>query len=245
MSTIDASELLHPGLLQGVTILLAGAPAVGVGGSLGASVGAACAGLGARVCECRLSSDASLALEDDAIEQLTQEAVDHALADAGSIALLVVDGASLFARAHTQTQAQTAAGGSEGARAALRACLDVSWNVTRVVANRAFLVGGGGGRVLYLAPPPDGGEYADAARAGLENLARTLSIEWARHGVTAVAIVPRAATVADTAAVGVAAGAAGEVAALAAYLASPAGAYFSGCLLDLRGPAGAGRGSRR
>jgi len=28
---------------------------------------------------------------------------------------------------------------------------------------------------------------------------------------------------------------AGELAALAAYLASPAGAYFSGCLLDLRG----------
>ena len=29
---------------------------------------------------------------------------------------------------------------------------------------------------------------------------------------------------------------AGEVAALCAYLASPAGAYFSGCLLDLRAP---------
>jgi hypothetical protein len=29
----------------------------------------------------------------------------------------------------------------------------------------------------------------------------------------------------------------GEVAALSAYLASPAGAYFSGCLLDLRAEA--------
>ncbi len=41
--------------------------------------------------------------------------------------------------------------------------------------------------------------------------------------ITAVTIAPGAATTA------------GEVAALTAYLASPAGAYFSGCLLDLRG----------
>ena len=102
-------------------------------------------------------------------------------------------------------------GGPEGARAALRACLDASWNVTRAVANRAFLPGGRGGRIVYLAPSPDAGEHADAARAGLENLARTLSIEWARHRITAVTIA--AASGAQ----------AGEVAALTAYLASPAG----------------------
>ena len=73
-------------------------------------------------------------------------------------------------------------------------------------------------------PRPDAGEHAPAACAGLENLARTLSIEWARHGITTVTIAPGAETPA------------GEVAALTAYLASPAGAYFSGCLLDLRGP---------
>ena len=76
------------------------------------------------------------------------------------------------------------------------------------------------------APDADGARiprYADAARAGLENLARTLSIEWARYGITTVAIAPGEKT------------AASEVAALIAYLASPAGAYFSGCLLDLRG----------
>jgi NAD(P)-dependent dehydrogenase (short-subunit alcohol dehydrogenase family) len=115
----------------------------------------------------------------------------------------------------------------EGARAALRACLDASWNVTRAVANRAFLPGERGGRIVYIAPAPDGSEHVDAARAGLENLARTLSIEWARHGITAVTIAP-----------GATGAGAGEVAALTAYLASPAGAYFSGCLLDLRGAAG-------
>jgi NAD(P)-dependent dehydrogenase (short-subunit alcohol dehydrogenase family) len=95
--------------------------------------------------------------------------------------------------------------------------------VTRAVANAAFLPDDRGGRVLFVAPPPDAGRHAEAARAGLENLARTLSIEWARHGIVLAAIAPRATS------------AAGEVATLCAYLASPAGAYFSGCLLDLRG----------
>ena len=105
----------------------------------------------------------------------------------------------------------------------LRTCLDATWNVTRAVVNRAFLPAERGGRIIYLAPAPDAGQYADAARAGLENLSRTLSVEWARHGVTVVTIAPGERSTAD------------EVAALTAYLASPASAYFSGCLLDLRG----------
>jgi NAD(P)-dependent dehydrogenase (short-subunit alcohol dehydrogenase family) len=135
-----------------------------------------------------------------------------------------VDGAGLFALALAQ--------GSDG-HAALRACVDATWNATRAVVNHAFLVAPGGdeerpagrgGRIVYLAPSADAGEHAEAACAGLENLARTLSIEWARYGITTVTIAPGAQTPA------------GEVAALTAYLASPAGAYFSGCLLDLRGP---------
>jgi NAD(P)-dependent dehydrogenase (short-subunit alcohol dehydrogenase family) len=46
------------------------------------------------------------------------------------------------------------------------------------------------GRLLFLAPAPDAGPHAPAARAALENLARTLSVEWARFGITAVAITP-------------------------------------------------------
>jgi NAD(P)-dependent dehydrogenase (short-subunit alcohol dehydrogenase family) len=102
--------------------------------------------------------------------------------------------------------------------------VDAAWNATRAVVNGAFLPAAAGGRIVYLAPAPNGGEHAPAAGAGLENLARTLSIEWARHGITTVTIAPGVQTPA------------GEVAALTAYLASPAGAYFSGCLLDLRGP---------
>ena len=139
------------------------------------------------------------------------------LTESGSLDLLVVDGAGLFAQ-----------GG-------LRTCLDATWNVTRAVVNLAFLAAEPSSpsrpgpslptrRIVYLAPAPNAGERSGAARAGLENLGRTLSTEWARHGITLVTIAPGEATDA------------GEVAALCAYLASPAGAYFSGCLLDLRGP---------
>jgi NAD(P)-dependent dehydrogenase (short-subunit alcohol dehydrogenase family) len=129
---------------------------------------------------------------------------DAVLAETGGIDMLVVDGASLFA-----------SGG-------LGACLEGTWNATSAAVNDAFLPAARGGRIVYLAPAPGAGEQADAARAGLENLARTLSIEWARHEITVVTIAVGDSTTP------------GEAASLAAYLASPAGAYFSGCQLDLR-----------
>jgi NAD(P)-dependent dehydrogenase (short-subunit alcohol dehydrogenase family) len=157
------------------------------------------------------------AAPDIADEAIVDQMVAAAVTELGSLDLLVVDGAGLFAQ-----------GG-------LRTCFDATWNVTRAVVNLAFLAaelssssrpepGSPTCRIIYLAPAPNACEHSGAARAGLENLARTLSTEWARHGITVVTIAPGEET------------AAGEVAALCAYLASPAGAYFSGCLLDLRGP---------
>ena len=235
-SNIDASQLLRRGLLQGVSILLADAFISTDGaGSFASAVHEACAALGGRVSECGLFDTGCVTVEASAID----DAADRALAQMGGLDLLVVDGAGLFERAGEGARGEGGAGGEGGgsdgdagadrARAALIACLDASWNVTRAVANRAFLPESRGGRIVYLAPPAGAGAHADAARAGLENLARTLSIEWARHAITTVAIAPGAAT------------ATGEVAALTAYLASPAGAYFSGCQLDLRGPTAAGR----
>jgi NAD(P)-dependent dehydrogenase (short-subunit alcohol dehydrogenase family) len=143
--------------------------------------------------------------------------------------LLVVDAAGAFAAA-----AQDGGAGTN-ARAALAACMRLSWEVTRTFA-LALIEGGRGARIVLIAPAaaraasgaPDGapGElasHARAARAGLENLARTLSIEWSRHAITTVAILPSPETPA------------GEIAALCGYLASPAGAYFSGCVLPLGG----------
>jgi NAD(P)-dependent dehydrogenase (short-subunit alcohol dehydrogenase family) len=226
MPAIDASELLRPGLLEGVSMMLASAPAALAGeGSLAGAVRVACAELGARVSECPLGSGESLGVEEADVEAT----VARVLPEAGRIDLLVLDAAGLFAAGVGAND-----GGSGAARAALGGCLDASWSVTRALVNRAFLPGARGGRIVYIAPPPDAGEHADAARAGLENLARTLSIEWARHAITAVTIAPGAGagnagsplTLAD------------EVAAMSAYLASPAGAYFSGCLLDLGGVGG-------
>jgi NAD(P)-dependent dehydrogenase (short-subunit alcohol dehydrogenase family) len=214
---LDPSKLLRPGLLEGASVAVASAPAPTGGASAeggpGASLAATCSELGARVFEYPLTCDPDSGLAGETLETTLGEALGDASAHDERIGLLAVDAASVFAQA-------------AGARA-LRACLDASWSVTRALAEAVFLGDGRGGRVVYVAPAPDAGEHADAARAGLENLARTLSIEWARHAITAVAIAPRASGEA----------AAGEVAALTAYLASPAGAYFSGCLLDLRGPA--------
>jgi hypothetical protein len=98
-----------------------------------------------------------------------------------------------------------------------RDVLDGAWLALRPIANGAWIEPQRpGGKLLLIAPPPlDAG--AEAERAGLENLARTLSIEWARHGIRTAALHPGPATQP------------GEVAELAAFLASRAGDYYSGC----------------
>jgi predicted NBD/HSP70 family sugar kinase len=75
------------------------------------------------------------------------------------------------------------------AAAGLRAALDGTWNATRAVVNAA-LRPAGGGKVVLVAPAPGAGEHAGAVAAALENLARTLSVEWARYAVRPTAILP-------------------------------------------------------
>jgi NAD(P)-dependent dehydrogenase (short-subunit alcohol dehydrogenase family) len=220
--------LLRPGLLKGVAVLVAGPSEAHAGRALGVEVGETCTALEASVSTCSPHLD----LADVDGEAALQADIAAAVEGTGGLDMLAVDGASLFSDG-------LARGGS--GHLALRACVDGAWNVTRAAVNHAFLTPAvavqqsaehpddgpaapRGGRIVYLAPAPDTGEHAPAACAGLENLARTLSVEWARYGITTVTIAPGAGT------------GAGEVATLVAYLASPAGAYFSGCLLDLRGP---------
>ena len=239
-----ASELLRPGLLEGVSVfLVAAAPEVAqpetageeaagdglagddlagedlAGADLAGAVESACTGLGARVWSWRAVVEAPDA-EPSSSERAADEAVASALAAAESIEVAVVDAASLFARALSGEARDR----RQGAPAALMVSLEATWNITRALVNVALLPKQAGGRIVYLAPASSSHEHADAARAGLENLARTLSIEWARYAITAVSIMPGRAT------------SAGEVASLVAYLASPGGAYFSGCRLDLGGP---------
>jgi NAD(P)-dependent dehydrogenase (short-subunit alcohol dehydrogenase family) len=196
-------------LLAGVVVLLAG-DGDSRPGSFTPAIAEACGELGAKTLRWR-----------------SGEAVP---ADAD---VLVVDAASSFSSAPVPATGDPAA----DAGAALRHCLDEAWQASHVVANAAFIDAQRPGRIIYIAPrsrsltQPDashataaqaGAGHADAARAGLENLARTLSIEWARYAITTVALAPGPPTTPD------------QVANVVAYLASPAGAYFSGCQLDMR-----------
>jgi NAD(P)-dependent dehydrogenase (short-subunit alcohol dehydrogenase family) len=108
-----------------------------------------------------------------------------------------------------------------GGEAALTASLEQAWVAVREVANGALIPAEVPGKVVLIGPGPGAGPLAEAARAGLENLARTLSVEWARHGVSVACVAPGTATTED------------ELAELVSFLVSPAGEYFSGCRLDL------------
>ena len=137
--------------------------------------------------------------------------------EASGLAALVIDAAAAFANTD----------GGDDELAPLRAAGDGAWIATRAVANAAWIgPGEPGGKVVVVAPRPSDGPHAGAARAALENLARTLSIEWARHHTRPVALLPDSDTTDD------------ELAELVAFLASRAGAYYSGCAFTLRSPTG-------
>ena len=91
-----------------------------------------------------------------------------------------------------------------------------AWAVVREVATGALIPGADGGKIVLVAPASE-----RPVQAGLENLARTLSVEWARYGVTVVAVAP-----------GPHAGPA-ELTETVCFLVSPAGDYFSGCRFDV------------
>jgi hypothetical protein len=109
----------------------------------------------------------------------------------------------------------------KGGEAGLTAALNDAWQHVSAAANHALIPSGDGGKVVLIAPRAGVGRHADAARAALENLARTLSIEWARYGITTTAVAPGASTSED------------DVALLVAFVLSAAGDYFSGCRFEL------------
>lgn len=116
---------------------------------------------------------------------------------------------------------ETTDGFGAGGAGHLQTALDHAWRAARAVATGALIDAGNGGRIVFVAPPADAGGLAEAAQAALENLARTLSVEWARFGITAVTLAPK--TQAEDA----------EVATLVTFLLSAAGGYFTGCRFDL------------
>ncbi|HEX8207803.1 MAG TPA: hypothetical protein VF587_17185 [Solirubrobacteraceae bacterium] len=147
---------------------------------------------------------------DADIRPLDVDSDEDAPPEAAGLHALVIDAAAPFA----------AASHADDELAPLRAAGDGAWIATRAVANAAWIEPKAeGGKVVVVAPRPDDGPHAEAARAALENLSRTLSIEWARYGIRTATITPDESWSDD------------DVGDLVAYLVSPGGDYFSGARL--------------
>lgn len=206
------TELLRADLLAGRVIALAGGErsvtGLALGGSEAGGLGggdSGAAGLG--------GGDSGAAGLGEALGQLGASvvSVDAELSEDWArehapIDVLVYNAARAFGE-----------GGEDG----LRAALEQAWAAIHAVAAGALIPGNRGGKVILIGPRAGAGAHGDAARAGLENLARTLSVEWARYRITVTMIAPGATTTAE------------ELETSVAFLASVAGDYFTGCRFEL------------
>jgi citronellol/citronellal dehydrogenase len=139
----------------------------------------------------------------------------------------------------------------KGFETVVRLNLIGTWLMTHAVATKA-MIPQNGGKIISVTLSPHHGlpamAHSSAARAAVENLMRVLSIEWARFNIKTTAIAsghfrtealkkypePVQEGVARTVPLQ-RLGEAEEQAWLVAYLASPAGDYFSGTTLTLDG----------
>jgi NAD(P)-dependent dehydrogenase (short-subunit alcohol dehydrogenase family) len=126
-----------------------------------------------------------LAVPADVREPEQVEAlVERALERFGRVDVLVNNaGGQFLARAEDITP--------KGWRAVHRLAVDAAWDVTRTVATRS-MIPNRGGVVVFVGFSPRRGipemAHAAAARAALENLAASLSNEWSRYGIRAVCV---------------------------------------------------------
>ena len=140
----------------------------------------------------------------------------------------------------------------KGFRTVVELNVQGTWQMTHAAATKAFIPQKSG-KVISVTVSPHMGfpgmVHTGAARAAVENMMRTLSVEWARFDIRLVAVAigqfntetlrtkyPRAIVenVAGTVPLG-RLGTEEEMAWLAAYLASPAGDFFSGCVITVDG----------
>lgn len=137
-----------------------------------------------------------------------------------------------------------------GFRAVTRLNLDAPWYLTTAVANR-FFIPARYGKIVSITMTPHRGmplmAHSSAARSGMESLTRNWAVEWGRFGIRAVALAPGIVHTEawgkyglDPAQVG--AGLPGgrlqtadEVAAMVAFLFSPAGDYITGTTVTCDG----------
>ena len=137
-----------------------------------------------------------------------------------------------------------------GFRAVTRLNLDAVWSLTTSVANR-WMVAAGYGKVVSVVISPrramPGMAHSAAARAGVENMTRTMAVEWGRYGIRLNCVAPgyihtqaweRYGFEPDAVAALIPAGRLGtaeDVAHAITYLVSPAGDYVTGATLLVDG----------
>lgn len=250
------SRIFAAGLLEGQVCLVSGA-----GSGLGRETALELARLGATVVGCgrriepleqtRAAIEAIGGTADAVAVDIREEAavgklVDGLLERHGRLDLLVNNAGGQFL---APAEAITA----KGFRTVTELNVQGTWNMTHAVATKAFIPQGDGGKVLSVTLSPHNGMpgmvHSGAARAAVENMMRTLSIEWSRFGIRLCAIAPGqfdtevfrtkyppqvVASVPQTIPLG-RLGKPEEMAWLIAYLASPAGDFFSGAVLTMDG----------
>jgi citronellol/citronellal dehydrogenase len=140
----------------------------------------------------------------------------------------------------------------KGWRAVHRLNVDAVWSLTRAVATRSMIPSGSGGLVVFVGFSPRRGipgyAHAAAARAASGSLATSLALEWSRHGIRSVAVLPGTIDTAGLAGYGEAQveawkktvplgrlGRPEEVASVIAFLASAGGAYVTGATILVDG----------
>jgi citronellol/citronellal dehydrogenase len=247
------SKLFNAGLLDGQVALVSGG-----GSGLGRAAALELAALGAQVVVCgrrsepleetaaRAEGGCSAVACDIREEEQVSELVDAVLARHGRIDLLLNNAGGQYL---TPAEEIT----PKGFRTVIRLNVEGTWLMTHTVATRAMIPESRGGKILNVTLSPHHGlpgmAHSSAARAAVENLTRVLSIEWARFGIRLTALAAghfATETLMTKYPQPVVEGVAGtvplqrlgteeEFAWLVAYLASPAGDYFSGAVLTLDG----------
>jgi NAD(P)-dependent dehydrogenase (short-subunit alcohol dehydrogenase family) len=249
------SRIFRDGLLDGQVCLVSGA-----GSGLGRETALELTRLGAAVIGCGrreepLTATGGLAeglagsFEYEALDIRDEEAVerlfDGLLERHGRLDVLVNNAGGQFL---SPAEAIT----PKGFRTVIELNVQGTWLMTHAAARRAFIPHGGG-KVLSVTLSPHNGMpgmvHSGAARAAVENMMRTLAVEWARFGIKTCALAAgQFATetlltkypqvVVDNLERSIPIGRAGraeEMAWLVAYLASPAGDFFSGTTITIDG----------
>jgi citronellol/citronellal dehydrogenase len=255
MADSSHSQVFRDGLLEGQVCVVSGA-----GSGLGRATALELARLGAAVVGCGrreepLTQTAELAaglpggFEHEALDIREEEAVgrffDGLLERHGRVDLLLNNAGGQFL---SPAEAIT----PKGFRTVIELNVQGTWLMTHAAATKAFIPQGGG-KVLSVTLSPHNGMpgmvHSGAARAAVENMMRTLAVEWARFGIRTCALAagqfatetlltkyPRVVVENLERSIPVGrAGRAEELAWLVAYLASPAGDFVSGTTITIDG----------